>query len=123
MPGCLKSWQLNVFVTPSYYAVNLTSTATGGGAIGTKATVLVPDTANTDIGLCSAVSLSGAEYKSLLASIASAGGGATTAPPVTDIDYALCAQFWAFGLSTVVTLYLVSKYVGEIVGFIRTVIR
>lgn len=39
------------------------------------------------------------------------------------LDYEACAYLFSFGLSTVVALYLVSKYVGEIVGFIRTAIR
>lgn len=69
MPACLKSWQLNVFVTPTYYLVNLTGTATGGGSVGTRAVVLVPDTATTDLSKCAAVSLSGAEYQSLTSRI------------------------------------------------------
>jgi hypothetical protein len=65
---------------------------------------------------CSFLLLSPADYQRL-------NTYTTSVIPTDDIDYSVCAAFWSFGLTTVVTLYLVSKYVGEIVGFIRTAIR
>lgn len=38
-------------------------------------------------------------------------------------DPAVAAAFWSFGLTTVVSLYLVSKYTGEIVGFVKSALR
>lgn len=39
------------------------------------------------------------------------------------VDPAVAAQYWSFAMGAVVGLYLVSKYVGEISGFIKSAIR
>lgn len=115
MPTCLKSVRLvdNSGVGRIWVA---NATGTGIDSPATTAMVLVPD-ASLSMPNCTAVAISGAEYIAL-----QSGSGSGTGTPGV-VDYEACAYLWSFGVTTVVTLYLVSKYVGEIVGFIRSVIR
>ena len=48
---------------------------------------------------------------------------AAIAYPAQQPDPGWCAFLWGFGLTTVVGLYLVSKYVGQVAGFVRSAIR
>jgi hypothetical protein len=48
---------------------------------------------------------------------------AAIAYPNLQPDPAWCSFFWSFGIVSVVSVYMVSKYVGEIVGFVRSAIR
>jgi hypothetical protein len=84
MPACLKTWPVMAYSNSAFADLYLARTATGGGSLLTKASLLVPDLDTTDLSGCSAVALSGVEYKSLVARIgalenkpASSTGGST----------------------------------------------
>jgi hypothetical protein len=101
------------------------------GSWGSPAVYQIQTLAQTpsDLGTCTFVLVSGTEYSTALQLAAATGGngnngngngntgtGTTTTEP---FDYQLAAEFWAFGFTAVVSLYLLSHVIGLVLKFVR----
>lgn len=78
----------------------------------------------SDLGTCQIIVMQGSEYTAALQLAALSGGGTggtgtgTTAPQ-EPFDYQLAGQFWAFGFTVLISLYLLSHVIGLILKFVR----
>lgn len=78
----------------------------------------------TNLGSCQFVLMQGTEYTSALQLAALTGGGGTgtgtgTTAPQEPFDYQLAGQFWAFGFTVLISLYLISHVIGLVLKMVR----
>lgn len=95
------------------------------GSWGSPAVYQIQTLAQTpsDLGTCTFVLVSGTEYSTALQLAAATGGnsntGTGTGTTAEPFDYQLAAEFWAFGFTAVVSLYLLSHVIGLVLKFVR----
>lgn len=74
-----------------------------------------------DLGTCSRVLMTGAEYTAALQLAAANASGSGTGSTVQEppFDSQIAGQFFAFGFTVVVTLYLTAHVIGLVLKFVR----
>lgn len=81
----------------------------------------------SDLGTCQLIVMQGSEYTAALQLAALTGGGSGgtggtgtgTIAPQEPFDYQLAGQFWAFGFTVLISLYLISHVIGLVLKMVR----
>jgi len=75
----------------------------------------------TDLGTCTFVLMPGTEYTAALQLAAANASGSGTGSTVQELpfDSEIAGQFFAFGFTVVVTLYLTAHVIGLVLKFVR----
>lgn len=101
------------------------SVSTWGNPIVYQIQTMTTNPAN--LGNCQFVIMQGSEYTTALQLAALTGGatgggtgtGTGTTVPPEPFDYQMAGQFFAFGFTSIMTLYLISHLIGLIIKFVR----
>lgn len=96
------------------YSTNIYGTAPGSNVV---ASVVVADTATTDIAKCVAVAISGAEYQALQSASGSAGSGGTGGS--TSL-LSLSAEDGAYLSAAIVGCWIAAYFVRSIINVVKS---